>query len=321
MHRKLGQRSLAEELVGATGQNQRLEKIDGLMDWGRIAKVVGDIHSAVEGQPSYPPLMQVKALLLAQWYGLSDPMLEESLGDRLSFRRFVGLSLEDKTPDHVTLWRFRQELSKNGRDQALLAEVNRQLEERGLILKRGTLLDATVVQAQAATPHSKDRDTMSRSKADPDAHWTNHVKNGSRFGYKAHVSVDQDSTLIRRAKLTPANIYESLVADELICGDERAVYADKSYEHKERRKRLRARGIKDRIMHRRSKHYPALPHWQQRRNDLIGPIRKPIERVFGTLKRSYGYVRVRYYRLHRNAVQLCLLAVAFNLRRAVVLTG
>lgn len=320
MHRKLGQRSLAEELVGAVGVNQRLEKIDGLMDWGRIARVVGEIHAAPEGQPSYPPLLQVKALLLAQWYGLSDPMLEEALGDRLSFRRFVGLSLEDKTPDHVTLWRFRQELSKQGRDQALLAEVNRQLEQRGLILKRGTLLDATVVQAQAATPSSGDRNVVSRSKVDPDAHWTQ-AKGGMRFGYKAHVSVDQGSNLIRRAKLTPANIYESLMADDLICGDEGAVYADKAYEHKGRRKRLRASGIKDRIMHRRSKHYPALPRWQQRRNALIGPIRRPIERVFGTLKRSYGYVRVRYYRLHRNATQLCLLAVALNLRRAIVLTA
>jgi len=320
MHRKLGQRSLAEELVGATGQNQRLEKIDGLMDWGRIAKVVGDIHGASEGQPSYPPLMQVKALLLGQWYGLSDPMLEEALGDRLSFRRFVGLSLEDKTPDHVTLWRFRQELSKQDRDQALLAEVNRQLEERGLILKRGTLLDATVVQAQAATPSSKDRNVVSRSTVDPDAHWT-HAKGGMRFGYKAHVSVDQDSNLIRRAKLTPANVAESLVADALICGDEQAVYADKAYENKHRRKRLRAQGVKDRILHRSHKNQAGLPYWQQRRNALIAPIRKRIERIFGTLKRSYGYVRVRYYRLHRNATQLCLLAVAYNLRRAAVLTG
>lgn len=320
MHRKLGQRSLAEELVGATGQNQRLEKIDSLLDWGSIARVVGDIHAAVEGQPSYPPLMQVKALLLAQWYGLSDPMLEEALGDRLSFRRFVGLSLEDKTPDHVTLWRFRQELSKHGRDEALLAEINRQFEEKGLILKRGTLLDATVVRAQAATPKREDPNVVSRSPVDPDANWTRQYGR-NQFGYKAHVGVDQDSGIIRRAELTPAKTYESEVADELVCGDESAVYADKADEQKARRQRLRAQGIKDRIMHRRNKYQRALPRWQQRRNALIGPLRRPVERVFGTLKRSYGYVRVRYFTLRRNRTQFMLLAIAMNLRRALVLTA
>lgn len=319
MHRKLGERGLTDELLD-TGRRGDLDRINELMDWPRIAVVVKNIHDSAEGRPSYPPLVLVKALLLAQWYDLSDAGLEEALADRVSFRRFVGLSMEDATPDQVTLWRFRQELGKHKRHERLLAAVARQFEEQRLILKRGTLLDATLVQAQAATPHNEKSQGPSRSAVDPDANWTR-TYGRNHFGYKAHLAVDQDSNLIRRTELTPAKVYESEVADRLICGDERAVYADKAYEHKDRRRRLKAQGIKDRIMHRSHKNQPALPYWQQRRNALIAPIRRKVEHVFGTLKRSYGYVRVRYYSLERNATQLSLLAVALNLRRALVLVA
>ncbi len=109
---------------------------------------------------------------------------------------------------------------------------------------------------------------------------------------------------------------ESEVADTLISGDERAVYADKAYESKARRRRLQAQGINDRIMHRSHKHQRGLPYWQQRRNALIGKVRAPVEHVFGTLKRSYRYRTVRYLGLARNAVELWLKCLAYNLRRA-----
>ena len=100
----------------------------------------------------------------------------------------------------------------------------------------------------------------------------------------------------------------------------RRSYADRAYEHKERRRRLKALGIKDRIMHRSHKHQAALPYWQRQRNRLIAPIRAGVEHVFATLKRCYGYRRVRYFRLDRNALHLELLCLALNLRRAAVLT-
>jgi hypothetical protein len=120
----------------------------------------------------------------------------------------------------------------------------------------------------------------------------------SCFECKAHVAMDQGSSLIRRAILTPAKIYESLVADGLIQSDKRAVYAGRAYEHKERR-RGSAQGIKDRIMHRSHSNQPALPFWQQRRNKLIIPIRAAVEHLFGVMKRSYGYRPVRYFSLAR----------------------
>jgi IS5 family transposase len=254
-------------------------------------------------------------LLLQQWYGLSDPGLEEALGDRLSFRRFVGLALDEAVPDHATISRFRNELAARDLASALFAEVNRQLEGLGLMVKQGTLVDASLIAAQVKPPRPG---AGLDSKIDRDARWSRN-QTGKHFGYKAHIGLDQGSALIRTGRLTPANRNETVVADDLIVGDERAVYADKAYDTRARRARLKAAGIKDRIMHRPHKNRP-LTARQQRRNRLIVPIRAGVERVFGTLKRSYGYARVRYRGLIANAAHFQLLCIALNLRRAELLT-
>jgi transposase, IS5 family len=316
MHRSSGQFDLGEAwLSPKLGRNIRLERIAQAFDWGAIEQLVSGVYGSRTGRPSWPPLVMVKALLLQQWYGLSDPGLEEALGDRLSFRRFVGLGLDEGCPDHSTLSRLRKALRERELDRALFEEVERQLGAQGLLVKSGTLMDATLVEAAVKAPSSS---AGAKSETDPDADWT---RKGSKslFGYKAHLAVDQGSGLIRRAELTSAKVYESLVADQLICGDERAVYGDRAYEHKERRRRLKQARIKDRLMHRSHKHQAALPTWQARRNKLISPIRAAVERVFGTLKRSYGYWRVRYRGLEANLLQLRLLCIAFNLRKAEAL--
>ena len=256
----------------------------------------------------------IKVLLLQQWYDASDPAIEEALRDRISFRRFAGLGWDDGTPDHSTISRFRKHLTERGLAARVFAELGRQLEERGLLVKQGTLIDASIVEAQARRP-SIGRGPGARSETDRDAAWTR--KGGvSYFGYKAHLGMDEGSGLVRRARLTPANVNETEVADGLLAGDEAALYADKAYESKQRRARLRARGVKDRIMHRSHKNQRALPHWQKRRNALIARVRAPVEQVFGTLKRSYRYRRVRYLGLDRNATELWLKLTAYNLRRA-----
>ena len=306
-------------LAPGLGSNAVLEKIEGLVKWYRFEKVLAKVRPGQSGRPPYRALGMFKALLLQQWYGLSDPGLEEALGDRLSFRRFCGFALDAPTPDETTICRFRQALVEGGLRERLLEELNRQLDQRGLLLRRGTMIDATLVAAQAKPP-SFEAGAGAKSSVGEDADWTR--QNGKAyFGYKAHLAMDQGSNLIRRAILTPAKIYESLVADELIQGDERAVYADRAYEKKERRRWLKSRGIKDRIMHRSHSNQPALPHWQQQRNKLIIPIRAAVEHLFGVMKRSYGYRRVRYFSLARNALQLELICLAMNLRRAAVLTS
>ena len=315
MHQRTGLSTFVDAFVPeGLGVNETLERIDAMLDWERIGKVVAEIHAAPEGRPGYPPLTMVKIALLQQWYSASDPAMEEALRDRISFRRFVNLGWTDGTPDHSTISRFRKALTERGLTERLFAEVNRQFEKQRLLVKQGTLLDATIVQAQARRP-SVEEGRGARSTTDPDAGWTK--KGGaSHFGYKAHLGVDGESGLIRKAELTSANVNDTEVAEALVSGDEAAVYADKGYESKERRAGLKARGIKDRIMHRSHKHQRALPHWQTRRNALIAPMRAPVEKVFGTLKRCYGYGRVRYMGLERNATELWLKCIAYNLRRA-----
>ena len=316
MHRNMGHPSLAETLLPeGLGRNRRLERIDEEVDWERFAVLVEGIYSAGEGRPSYPPLMMVKVLLLEQWYSLSDPQMEEALWDRISFRRFVGLGLGDDTPDYSTISRFRTELAKRGLSEKLFEELVAQLEKQGLMVKEGTLIDATLVEAQVKRPPLS-AGLGARSATDPDADWGfTGGKRQSLFGYKVHIGVDEGTGLVRKAVLTPAKVNESEVADELISGDEGAVYGDRAYESRERRKRLKSQGINDRIMHRSHKNQKGLPHWQKRRNELISPIRKKVEKVFGTLKRSYGYSRVRYRGLERNGVEMWFKMMAYNLRR------
>ncbi len=321
MHREMGHQGLAESLLPESlGQNRRLERISEIVDWERFEGLVSGVYSAREGRPSYPPLTMVKVLLLEQWYNLSDPQMEEALGDRISFRRFVGLGLQDDTPDHSTISRFRTALEERGLSEKLFDELGKQLERLGLVLKQGTLMDATLVEAQVKKPPYS-AGGRGKSAADPDADWTGGGR-GSRFhfGYKLHAGVDVGSGLVRRAKLTPAKVYESEVADELVSGDERAVYGDRAYESKRRREWLSSQGISDMIMHRSHKHQRELPDWQQRHNELIAPVRALVEKVFGTLKRSYGYSRVRYRGLGRNAVEMWFKLMAYNLRKAVKLS-
>ena len=322
MHREMGQPSLVESLLPQTlGRNERLERIDTMIDWERLGQLVSRVYSARQGRPSYPPIMMVKVLLLQQWYNLSDSQMEEALADRISFRRFVGLGLQDDTPDHSTLSRFRRTLERLGLSERLFEELGKQLDGLGLVLKEGTLMDATLVEAQVRRPPvSAGRGT--KSAVDPDADWTQSQRGRrSHFGYKVHIGVDAGTGIVRRAELTPAKVYESEVADGLVSGDEGAVYGDRAYESKERRRWLRSQGIADRIMHRSHKHQRGLPHWQRRRNELIAPVRARVEKVFGTLKRSYGYTRVRYRGLGRNAVEMWFKLMAYNLRRAVKLSG
>lgn len=316
MRRELGQLCLADGLVdGGAGQNRQLEKIAALVDWAAFERLLGDIYAAPVGRPSYGPLILFKGLLLAQWYGLSDPVLEEALLDRLSFRRFVGLALADPVPDHSTFSRFRTELVERRRSEALLAELNRQLDARGLMVKTGTLIDASLVAADARRPRQGE---PKDGRSDPDASW-NAMPEKPLFGYKMHLAVDRGSGLVRQAILTPAHVSDRAPFLSLVQGDEQAVYADRGYDGWWYRAGLAERGIEDGIMAGSYRQRP-LDAEGRARNRALAAIRAPIERSFAILKRHYGYGRVRYRSLVKNALQLQLLALAMNLRRALVLS-
>lgn len=318
MHRGTGQASFADAFVTGGG-NARLERITAMIDWASLERVLSGIYSSGTGRPAYPPLMLLKVLLLESWYCLSDPMMEEALGDRLSFRRFVGLGLEERVPDHSTISRFRSLLSARGLAEQVFGEVARQLDAQGLMVKQGTLIDATLVQAAAAEPPRQKGGGV--SETDPDAAWMKHSRGGAWFGYKLHMAVDHGSHLIRRAVLTPANVPEVSVGHDLVMGDEAAVYADKAYVGPRMRERLKAHGIKDRVQRRWHWRRPRLRASVVRRNVLIGRVRGRIEGVFGTLKRSYGLARMRFMGLARNTTATLMILTAWNLARAASRTG
>lgn len=296
------------------GRNARLSRIDAAVDWRPFSRLLRRLRSPL-GRRGYDPLVLFKAQLLAQWYQLSDPGLEEALLDRLSFRRFCGLGTMDATPDETTFVRFRAALVRHRLAERLFAELSRQLEGQGLVVKTGTLVDASLVQSAADVRKGADGGKVTK---DPEAGFCQ-AKGKAFYGYKMHIGVDRDSGLVRRALLTPANVHESRVADAVICGDEAMVYADKGYDSRARRHALSEAGIADGVMYARrpgpKNPGGAQPRWQVELNKALSPIRARVERVFGTLKRSYGYRRMRYIGLQRNASHLYLLLCALNMRR------
>ncbi len=318
-HRAVGQMSLAEGLVKRRlGQNQTLARMGKALEWSSIERELSEIYSAAEGRPAYPPLMMFRCLLLQQWYSLSDAELEDSLADRLSFRQFAGIALDQEVPDHSTICRFRAQLAARRLGERLFAEVNRQFDAQGLLLKRGTLIDASLVKASVKPPRDEHSVAGEGSPLDPDADWT---KRGRKafYGYKAHIAMDQGSELIRSATLTSAKVNDSTMADDLISGDEQAVYADKAYQNDERSARLKQLGIADGIMRKLMPH-SRIPHRVlAARNRRLGMIRSAVERKFAVMKRHYHYATVGYRGLLKNRLQLLLMCMAMNLKRAEVL--
>lgn len=302
-----GQRSRRKDQLG---------EIAGLINWSGVERLLRPVREGRTGRPPYPPLMLFKALLLQRWYTLSDEALEDALCDRLSFRRFVGLGLDEAIPDASTLCRFRCDLSARNLGEALFEAVGRSLDAGGLLVRQGTLIDASLVSAAAAEPRKQPGGGTSR--VDPEAQW---AKKGSKatFGYKLHIAVDQGSGLVRAARLTQARVADCTLGPELVQGDERAVYADMGYDSATMRERLERGGrhgaIVNAVMKRPNRYHP-LEAADKARNTAIGRIRGRVEGVFGTLKRSYRRHRLVYIGLAKNRLDLLLTLIAMNLRRA-----
>jgi len=301
------------EARGRLSEGHFLRKIDSQIDWRPFEKVLEPLYHPSQGRPSHPPVMMFKALLLQQWYGLSDPGLEEAICDRLSFQRFLGLSLTDPVPDETRICRFRNLVAQAGLGERLFTLLEEQLQAKGLIVRRGSLIDATLVKAQ---PHQPRRGEPS---PDPDADWTRRGKDG-HFGYKVHLSIDQGSDLIRRLALTAASVSESHLFEEMVVGDEAAVFADGAYCKDSRKSSLRGRGVFCGIIN-RSWRYRLITEKQKRRNKFYSRVRRPVERVIGTLKCHYGLVRCRYLGWRRNLNHLWLKGICYNLKKMLVLQG
>jgi IS5 family transposase len=312
LRRNFGQVSFAEAFLNQrAARNGHLDELNRLVDWSKIERLFADIYASREGRASFPVLVYVKLLLLQSLYDLTDQGIEEALDDRLSFRRFVGLPLDVPAPDHSAIWRFRQKLAGE-RLEALFVAINDQLDAHGLLLRKGTLIDATLMRSKARPPLPKEGEV---SATDPQASLVRR-KGKAYFGYKAHLAVDEGSELVRGVEVTGADVHDSLAFQALVQGDEGRVTADKAYATRKARKLLAGLGIRDCILKKAHKLRPLTPQ-EAFLNKIWSAQRAAVERWPAALKRRCGLARLRYVGLARNTTAVVLACVALNLRRAV----
>lgn len=293
-----------------------LEKVEQVIDFEALAaKIRQDVapEQPRGGRPFFPVVMMIKCLLLAKWYGLSDPQLEEQLRDRLSFRRFVGLSLTETTPDETTFVNFRKRLRQSGHGSTLFDSVLDQLKRKGLVLNEGSLVDATILEQATGGQNAQGESTRDRA-----ASFTK--KHGRTYhGFKAHVKVSKDR-LIADYRFDTAKVHDSQHIDDLIKGETRAVYADSAYMDKQRSADLAERGVHDGIVQRRVRGQAELTAEQQAHNRAASKVRALVEHPFAWMEQM-GYSKARYRGLRRNGLDFGLTALAYNIKRSLSLLG
>ena len=281
----------------------RLARIEPLIDWEAFRPTIAGLYdnkTEKGGRPNVDEVVMVKMLVLQEWYGLSDPELERQANDRISFRRFLGFPGE--IPDATTVWLFRERLAETGRDRELWAELQRQLDEKGLKVRKGVAQDATFITADPGhAPAEEPRGEEAKTRRSRDGTW---AKKGSRssFGYKLHTKTDVDRGLIRDLETTTASVHDSRV-DLSRPGE--VAYRDKAFFGVE------PRGY-DATMRRATRGHP-LGMRDRLRNRRINRKRSPVERVFAVVKRVFHAGHVLVTTVPRVHVKMVFACVCFNL--------
>lgn len=267
-----------------------------------------------QGRPSIPANILVGALFLQSWYGLSDPMTEELIHDRISFRKFLDIKDEDTIPDETTICKFRNALIKNNLLESIFLEVKKSMREKNLILNEGTLVDATLIHSSEPKRKKDERGkTISNKANDEDASYTS--KRGRKHhGYKVHIATDTNS-IIKDVITTTAKVHDSTQFDALTKDETRAVFADSGYMSQERKRELRAKGIYNGITERRVRGQSKLRAKQSKNNTRFSKVRALVELPFAFIKRQMNYVETKYLGLHKNSQHVFLIAAAYNLKR------
>src|SRR5688500_14249198 len=256
-----------------------LSGLAALLDWAAIDRALVGISAAAKGEPGWPPLALFRALLLATWHDLSDAKLAEALDDRASFRRFCGFAAHEPTPERTAFVRFRRELVRCGLDRVLFAAITRQLEAKGVAVRTGTLVDATLIPS-ASIRH------------DGEARWAGHRRRKPVHGYKAHVATDQDAGLIRGVEVTTANVHDAAELDAILPDAPGDTYGDNAFAGARTEAVISARGGTARIVHTGTWGGPEALARLEAHNAAVRRIRGRIEKVFGTAKRCYGLRRM-----------------------------
>ena len=300
--RRIGQEQLIVGDADPRG-GRSLDEMSALLDWTEVDRLLTSISASAKGEPGWPPLALFRALLLAMWHDLSDVRLAEALADRASFRRFCGFAAQEPTPERTAFVRFRVELVRRGLDRTLFETITRQLDARGVTVRTGTLVDATLLP-------------FASIRHDNEARWVGHRRRKPVHGYKAHVATDQDAMLIRGVEVTTANVHDTAELDAILPDAPGDTYGDTAYSGSKPAAVIRARGGTPRVVHTGTWGGAEALARLQAHNAEVRHVRARIEKVFGTAKRSYGLRRMRWLGLAKAGLQVRLAAVAYNLRRS-----
>lgn len=298
-----------------TQSKQALKIIDDKINWTNLITPIEEIvaktkdNNSPAGRRSLDLLVIVKCFILQSIYNLSDPRLEEEIADRRSFQIFLGLNSSDSIPDETTICRYRELFASLELDKKLFYEFNKQLSKLNFIIGKGTIVDATIKQAQAKPGSNRDNDADFTKK-----------RGKSYYGYKGHIAMDSETDVIKKVEFTSASIHDSNMFDSLVDQTEKAVLADKGYANQQRKKDLRSKGIFYGILDKGYRNR-TLSKKQQKKNRVLSSVRNAVERPFSFMKQVLGYSRCSYYDIKRNRFEFIISAFVYNIRRLITLTA
>jgi IS5 family transposase len=295
-----------------TRREQFLNDMDRVVPWTELCALIEPFYPKSDGagRPAVGLSRMLRVYFLQQWFNLSDPAVEEALYDSRAMRAFVGIDLgREGAPDETTVCKFRHLLEAHALGELIFALVNAHLAASGLTVSRGTIVDATILNAPSSTKNK----TKTR---DPEMHQT---KKGNQwyFGMKAHVGIDSQTKLIHSVVATPANVHDSRILPDLLHGAETRVWGDSAYAGQTEAIRRAAPQARDFTHEKGTRGHPLTPE-QKAKNTTKSRVRAKGEHPFLVIKRLFGFVKTRYRGLRKNAHRLfvtCALANLFMVRR------
>lgn len=290
-----------------------LGRMDKLIPWKRLESIIEPHYpKAGNGRRPYPLSTMLRIHCIQQWYSLSDPAMEDALYEIASMRLFAGLSLDKTIPDHTTIMNFRHLLERKKLARKIFKEVSQWLTDAGVLLKEGTLVDATIIAAPTSTKNKS-------GERDPDMHQT---KKGNQwhFGMKAHIGVDARTGITHSFTTTAANEHDLNQAGELLHGDEQFIFADAGYRGAEKRDELRDVTAEWHIAERPGKVQALKKHPRKNKvpiqtEYLKASVRAKVEHPFRIIKCQFGFVKARYRGLMKNDSKLAMLFTLANIVR------
>lgn len=315
MEKQITLSTLCDELAQVkTKKKEFLEQIERIIPWDEWLEMIRPCYySGERGNKPYELELMLRLFILQNLYTLADEATATEVIDSRAFSDFCGINTSDEVPDGDTIGRFRNILIKNGLQEKLFAQVIRLLEQKGLLLKKGTIVDSTIIAAPSSTKNQE-------KKRDPEAH---SVKKGTtwHFGYKAHIGVDKDTGLVHTVEVTPANVHDVDMTSQLLTGEEDVVYGDSGYLGAGKREdavkhNKQGRKIRYKINRRPSqiKKLSTSGQWYAKKSEhKKSSVRAKVEHVFGVIKVVFGYRKTRYRGLRRQAAKLNILFALANL--------